>query len=142
IMWAKDLGRSLDWAETRRELDSTRVAYYGLSWGAVLGPIMLAVHDRLKVGVWISGGLEGQDGLPEADPVQFLGLGHQPVLMLNGRYDFWLPVEESQSPMFKLLGTPATEKRSVLSDSGHSPPMEVINKEGLDWLDRYLGPIQ
>ena len=141
FMWAKDLGRSLDWIETRPDLDAKRVAYYGASWGGLLGPVMLAVHDRLRVGVLVGGGLESQGCLPEADPYNFLGLVHQPVLMVNGRYDFFFPVEDTQVPMFKLLGTPAKDKRHVVLEAGHVPPNDVLTQEVLDWLDRYLGPI-
>jgi eukaryotic-like serine/threonine-protein kinase len=139
-MWAKDLGRSLDWIATRPDLDSKRVAFYGASWGAVLAPVMLALDDRLKVGILLGGGLEAQDSLPEADPFHFLGLVHQPVLMVNGRYDFFFPVEETQVPMFKGLGTPAKDKRHVVLEAGHTPPNDVLTQEVLDWLDRYLGP--
>ena len=141
FMWAKDLGRSLDWIETRPDLDAKRVAYYGASWGALLGPVMLAVDDRLRVGVLVGGGLESQGCLPEVDPYNFLGLVHQPVLMVNGRYDFFFPVEDTQVPMFKLLGTPAKDKRHVVLEAGHVPPNDVLTQEVLDWLDRYLGPI-
>jgi len=140
IMWAKDLGRSLDWIATRPDLDSRRVAYYGASWGAFLGPLMLAVDNRFKAGVLVGGGLEAQEAFPESDPFQFLGLVHQPVLMVNGRYDFFFPVEETQVPMFKGLGTPAKDKRHVVLEAGHVPPNDVLTKEVLDWLDRYLGP--
>jgi dienelactone hydrolase len=140
IMWSRDLGRTIDWAETRKDLDVGRLAYYGASWGAFLGPVMMAVENRIKVGVWVGGGLEAQDCLPEADPFNFLGLVHQPVLMVNGRYDFFFPVEETQVPMFKLLGTPAKDKRHLVLEAGHVPPNEVLTKEVLDWLDRYLGP--
>jgi len=140
IMWAKDLGRSLDWIATRPDLDAKRVAFYGASWGAFLGPLMLAVDERLKVGVLVGGGLEAQEALPESDPFQFLGLVHQPVLMVNGRYDFFFPVEETQVPMFKGLGTPAKDKRHVVLEAGHVPPNDVLTQEVLDWLDRYLGP--
>ena len=139
-MWAKDLGRSLDWIATRPDLDAKRVAYYGASWGAFLGPLMLAVDERLKVGVLVGGGLEAQEALPESDPFHFLGLVHQPVLMVNGRYDFFFPVEETQVPMFKGLGTPAKDKRHVVLEAGHVPPNDVLTQEVLDWLDRYLGP--
>ncbi|MHC4331897.1 MAG: SUMF1/EgtB/PvdO family nonheme iron enzyme, partial [Planctomycetota bacterium] len=50
IQMAKDLSRSIDYLETRDDIDSERIAYYGTSWGAVLGPIMLAVEDRLDTG--------------------------------------------------------------------------------------------
>src|SRR6202171_3542302 len=48
IQQAKDLRRSLDYLETRPEIDRERFAYYGISWGAVDGPIMLAVENRFK----------------------------------------------------------------------------------------------
>src|SRR6185436_610389 len=38
IQWSKDLGRTIDYMETRNDLDHKKVAYYGLSWGAGLGP--------------------------------------------------------------------------------------------------------
>ena len=139
IQWAKDLGRSIDWIETRPDLDAKHLAYYGASWGAFLGPVMLAVDERIKVGLFVGGGLESQESLPEVDPFNFLGLVHQPVLMVNGRYDFFFPVEETQVPMFKLLGTPAKDKRHVVLEAGHVPPNEVLTREVLDWLDRYLG---
>ena len=139
-MWSKDLGRSLDWVETRKDLDAKRIAYYGASWGAFLGPVMMAVDERLQVGLWVGGGLEAQESLPEADPFNFLALVHQPVLMVNGRYDFFFPVEDTQVPMFKGLGTPAKDKRHVVLEAGHVPPNDVLTREVLDWLDRYLGP--
>ena len=142
IMWSKDLGRSLDWIETRKDLDPKRIAFYGASWGAFLGPVMLAVNERIKVGVLVGGGLEAQSSLPEADPFNFLGLVHQPVLMVNGRYDFFFPVEETQVPMFKLFGAATKDKRHVVLEAGHVPPNDVLTKEVLDWLDRYLGPAE
>ncbi len=61
--------------------------------------------------------------------------------MLNGRHDFYFPLERSQAPMFRLLATPPADKRHRIFESGHVPNerQEVI-KEILDWLDRYLGP--
>jgi hypothetical protein len=65
-----------------------------------------------------------------------------PILMINGRHDFTLLWETSQVPMFERLGTPQTDKRHRVFESGHYPTerQEVI-KEVLDWLDRYLGPV-
>jgi pimeloyl-ACP methyl ester carboxylesterase len=65
-----------------------------------------------------------------------------PVLMLNGRYDHYFPVETSQRPMFRLLGTPPSQKRQVIYDGGHFIPRPQLIKETLDWLDRYLGPVR
>lgn len=140
IMWSKDLGRSIDWAETRKDLDTRRLAYYGASWGAALGPVMLAVEDRIHAGVFVGGGLGLQDCLPEVDPFHFASQVKQPVLMVNGRYDFFFPVEATQDPLFKLLGAPAKDKRHVVLEAGHVPPNDVLTREVLDWLDRTLGP--
>ncbi len=63
------------------------------------------------------------------------------TLMLNGRYDADFPMETSQIPMFRFLGTPEKDKRHVVFESGHVPPMQGVIKEALDWLDRYLGPV-
>ena len=51
IQWAKDLRRSIDYLETRAEIDMKKLAFYGFSWGACMGAIMPAVEDRLSVSV-------------------------------------------------------------------------------------------
>ena len=140
VAWAKDLKRSIDYLETRGDVDTTKLAYYGLSWGGRIGGIMLAVEPRLKVAVLNIAGLRAQKAFPEAEPVYFIPRIHIPVLMLNGRYDFYFPVESSQNPMFDLLGTPPSLKRHVIAEGSHYVPRPVLIKETLDWLDRYLGP--
>jgi hypothetical protein len=63
--------------------------------------------------------------------------------MLNGRDDFFFPLESSQTPLFQALGTPAKDKRRVLYDGGHTDfvnRMDVV-KQALDWFDHYLGPV-
>jgi hypothetical protein len=44
--WAKDLGRSIDYLETREDIDTGRLAYYGLSMGASAGLVLTAVEKR------------------------------------------------------------------------------------------------
>jgi hypothetical protein len=62
--------------------------------------------------------------------------------MLNGRSDYFYPLETSQLPLYRSLGTPAQDKRHVLFDSGHLLPRNEVIRETLDWLDRYLGPVK
>jgi len=62
--------------------------------------------------------------------------------MMNGRYDFEVPLDTCQEPFFRLLGTPSPDKRHLLFDSGHRPPETLAMKEALNWLDRYLGPVK
>jgi formylglycine-generating enzyme required for sulfatase activity len=39
VQWAKDFFRAVDYLETRRDIDTERLAYYSLSMGAFFGPI-------------------------------------------------------------------------------------------------------
>jgi eukaryotic-like serine/threonine-protein kinase len=142
IDWSKDLGRTIDYVETRRDLDHKKLAFYGLSWGAVEAPVLTAVEDRIKVDILVSGGLEFQDTLPEVEPANFAPRVRQPVLMVNGRYDYIFPLTLSQAPLFRLFGAPDKDKRRVVCESGHVPPNDLMMKEILDWLDRYLGPVK
>lgn len=140
IMWAKDALRAIDYAETRPELDHERLAYYGYSWGAVMGGLIPALDTRIKVSVLALGGLNYERSLPEVDIINFLPHLKQPTLMLNGRYDFYFPVVSNQEPFFRLLGSPKDQKKHLLYETGHNIPRNELIKETLNWLDQYLGP--
>ncbi len=141
VMWSKDLRRSIDYLESRDDLARYNVAFLGFSWGAALGPMLAALEPRLKVAVLLVGGFYLQKALPEADVINFAPQVTIPVLMLNGKYDFFYPTEASQLPLFRLLGTPADRKRYVVYETGHTIPRAELIKETLDWLDKYLGPV-
>ena len=142
IMWAKDLSRTIDYLETRNDIDTSRLAYYGSSWGAAISPIMLAADKRIKAAVLRGGGLTSEPVLPEVDPFNYLPRVKIPVLMLNGKYDFFLPMESSQKPFFKWLGTPDKNKVIRRYESGHGVPRIERIKETIAWLDRYFGPVK
>ena len=141
IFWSKDLGRTIDYIGTRNDLDHKRIGYVGFSWGAALGAILPAVEERIKTVILVGGGFEFQKTRPEVDAINFAPRVRQPVLMVNGRYDHFFPVDSSQEPMFRLLGAPGKDKRYVIFESSHVPPNELLIKEMLDWLDHYLGPL-
>jgi formylglycine-generating enzyme required for sulfatase activity/dienelactone hydrolase/predicted Ser/Thr protein kinase len=143
IMLYKDLARTLDYLETRpADFDINRVGYFGLSWGALIAPIMGALEKRIKVFILEGGGLI-TGPRPECDPLNFAPRYIAPTLLLNGRYDMGFPLETSAKPFFQLLGTPAKDKRMVLFDGGHLPPLTTdVKREMLLWLDRYLGPVR
>jgi dienelactone hydrolase len=142
VMWVKDFRRSVDYLETRPDVDAAKLAYYGISWGGVMGGIIPAVEPRIQAAVLYVAGLGQQRALPEVEPIHFLPRITVPVLMLNGRFDHYFPVETSQRPFFNLLGTPADRKRQVIVDGGHFVPRNQLIGESLDWLDRYLGPVR
>jgi dienelactone hydrolase len=140
IMWRKDIGRTIDYLETRKDIQVDKLAYLGWSWGGFMGGIMPAVEKRIKVVVLNVGGMEMHKTLPEVDQINFIPRVTQPVLMLNGKHDMFFPVETSQKPMFNLLGTPAKDKKIVICESGHLVPRTEFVRESLMWLDKYLGP--
>jgi dienelactone hydrolase len=142
VFWTKDFQRSIDYLETRTEIDHSKLAYYGLSSGAALGPIFLALEDRIKVGVLEAGGFEPVIGPQEINQLNYAVRVKAPILMINGKHDYWYTLEESIMPMYRFLGTPKEHKHLVLFDSGHDiPNRNKVMKEILDWLDRYLGPV-
>ena len=142
IAWSKDLGRSIDYLETRPEIDHNKLAYEGVSWGGAMGSLLPAVEDRIKTCVLLVPGFYLQKVLPEVDQLNFAPRVKVPVLMLNGRFDFFYPVETSQEPMYRLLGPPKENKRRVVYETGHNLPRNETIKETVDWLDRYLGPVK
>jgi pimeloyl-ACP methyl ester carboxylesterase len=135
----RDLARSIDYLETRPDIDHARIGFHFVSGDT--GVILTALEPRFKVSVLQASGLSGQPA-PEFDPINFATRVRVPTLMINGRYDFELPVETAQDPLFDLLGLPSEDKRHVVLEGGHLPwhRQEVIDHV-LAWLDRYLGPV-
>jgi Dienelactone hydrolase and related enzymes len=142
IMWRQDIGRIIDYLETRNDILTDKVGYFGFSWGARLGGLFPAVEKRIKAVVLHVGGLKMKKSFPEVDPFNFLPRVYQPVLMLNGEYDVYFPVETSQKPMFNMLGTPVEDKKILIYDTGHLVPRTELIKETLAWYDKYLGPVK
>jgi dienelactone hydrolase len=142
VRWGKDFGRTLDYLESRGDFDVSKTAYYGYSLGAWEALPILGVERRLRTAILLTGGLDPTPLPPEIDPVTFLPRVELPVLMLGGRYDFIVPVEAWQKPLFNLFATPGEHKRLVIfENAGHVPPRLELIREVLDWLDRYLGPV-
>jgi dipeptidyl aminopeptidase/acylaminoacyl peptidase len=143
VAWRKDLGRSVDYLQTRADIDASKLGYIGYSMGAEVAPILLAQDRRFSAAVLLSGGLTFFFGkLPEVNAVNFLPRMTTPVLMVNGKYDSILPTTTAQEPFFQQLGTPAAHKRRVVLDAGHTVTTpethNALLKEVLDWLDKYL----
>lgn len=141
IMWMKDIIRSVDYLETRPDIQIDKIGYYGLSWGARFAALCLAVEKRFKTGVLISGGISIHTPLEEVAEYTYLPRVKIPVLMLNGLHDHCcFPVEAAQKPFFNLLGTDAKNKKHVLfENAAHLPARADLINESFEWFDRYLG---
>jgi dienelactone hydrolase len=139
-----DIRRSLEYLESRPDIDAQRIGYVGFSFGGALGRFLAGPgFERLEALILVASGIPlGTPPPPHRDGVNFAPRVRTPVLMINGRYDSTYPVETSIEPLFRLFGAPEADKKLLLYDSGHVPqPALLWIKEALDWLDRYLGPV-
>jgi len=140
IQWEREVSRTVDYLGSRPDIDSTKLAYLGFSWGGRLGGVILAIEPRFQAAVLAVAGLNFRSALPEVDDINYLPRVHTPVLMLNGKYDNTFPLETAAKPMFDRLGTPPEQKRNVIAGGVHYVPRTTLIRETLAWLDRYLGP--
>lgn len=141
IKWTQDFSRSIDYLETRPDIDASRIGYYGHSWGSRIGGIIPAVEDRLKATILITGGFMHRNR-PEADAINYVPRIKMPVLMLNGKYDMSLNFETAVKPFYDLLGTPEKDKYVYVYETDHFVPKSEMIKETLNFLDRYFGPVK
>jgi tRNA A-37 threonylcarbamoyl transferase component Bud32/dienelactone hydrolase len=140
IQMVKDIRRSIDYLETRQEIDTQKLAYLGVSWGGCYGALIPAVEDRLKVSIVYAGGLS-RITQPEVDPINYVTRVKIPTLMLQGIYDRNVYYEHEARPMFDLLGTPDNHKKMITYETDHIVPRNEFIKESLAWLDKYFGPV-
>ena len=141
IAWSRDLGRAIDWLETRPDIDRARLAYWGVSVGGDAGVALSALEPRLRVSILQGTGIWGDD-TPDSDSYDHAPRLRIPVLMLNGRYDFATPLDTAQRPLFDLLGSAPGDKRHAVFETGHALPLSDVSRELLPFLDRHLGPVR
>jgi dienelactone hydrolase len=141
VRWVTEMRRSIDYAFSRADIDTTRLAYVGTSWGARNGGTALAIEPRIRTAILNVPGINANEVRPEEDPVNFLPRIRMPVLMLSGRYDSVFPYESSQVPFLRLLGSPPGSKKQVLFEGGHFLPRNLWVSETTRWLDQQLGPV-
>jgi pimeloyl-ACP methyl ester carboxylesterase len=138
IRGVTDLRRSIDYLETRSDIDSNAFAYFGHSWGGLNGAVVLAQEPRLRTGIIYVGFLRTLSG-PEVDPAVALPRVRLPVLMLSSEYDPAVPLENARR-YFELIGAREPDKKHVIEQGGHFVPRERLIGETLAWLDARLGP--
>jgi eukaryotic-like serine/threonine-protein kinase len=86
--WREELGRAIDYLASRRDVDSRRLGWIGISEGADTMLPLLAVEKRIGAAVLYSGGSGLRSDLPPSEqPYNYVPRVTQPVLMLNGRWD-------------------------------------------------------
>lgn len=141
IYTVKDLRRTIDYLDTRPDIKRSAIGYFGYSWGGVNGPVAMAQEPRIRVGIIDIGLLPPMAATPEVDPVNSLPRVRVPTLMFSGEFDSMVPKENS-ARYFSLIGTASPQKRHVIAIGGHFIPRELLIRETLDWLDKYLGQVE
>ena len=131
IKWGKDYKRTIDYIVSREDMVASNLTYHGLSWGGYMANILLAIDERVKSATLYVAGLAFQKSKKEVESYHYTTRITMPVLMLNGEFDQFFPLETSQIPMFKLLGTKEEDKKHYVSKTGHFVPKEVLIKEHL-----------
>ena len=140
IMWGKDMKRSIDVIESRADLDASNLMYFGVSWGGEMANIMIPIEPRIKRAVLLVAGLLFEEAKPEVEAASYTPFIKVPILMLNGKYDYFFPSETSQKPMFELIGTNKNDKYWYLYESSHTVPLDEFTKKVKIFLDKYSKP--
>jgi dienelactone hydrolase len=134
-----DVHVACDYIDTREDLNSEEIAYYGVSWGGGIAPYILALEDRIKVGILALFGLSSFEKymFKEFDQVDYLPRVRIPMLLLGGKYDLDFTLEQ-QKAFYDLLGTPKDMKKWMTYESAHNIPRKYLINESVDWLDKYF----
>jgi eukaryotic-like serine/threonine-protein kinase len=142
VQWSKEVSRTVDYLETREDVDADRLAFVGLSLGGYYGPIFVAMEPRFGASVFIAGGLSTgmEKTAAEIHPLNHAPRITAPTLMVSGRWDFLRDIELEQQPLYDAIGLEEPEKRFAILDGGHMPDWNGVIRETLDWLGLHLGP--
>jgi DNA-binding winged helix-turn-helix (wHTH) protein/dienelactone hydrolase len=145
LLWQHDLSATIDYLESRPDMNAQSIGYLGISRGASFaGAINLAIEKRVRAAVLASGGIWIHTPLhPMIDLIHYAPRITIPVLMLSGRYDHIYPYEQSQKRTFGLLGTAADKKAQIAYDTGHfTIPPNMVAADVTDWFDKHLGRVR
>lgn len=144
-----DLRRAVDFIASRPELDSSRLAFFGASFGGLVGTVFVGIDERVKAAALAlaGGGLNlmfgAQGASPKVDeflsvvePLNFVGrISPRPLLMLNAKRDETVPPIAARW-LYAKAGEP---KDIIWYDSRHHEiPMEQAFGEAVNWFDRHL----
>ncbi len=140
IQQSKDLGRSIDFLDTRSDIDHKRMAYMGVSMAASWGVVFTALETRFRAVIFLDGGFFEGNPLPGIDQADFAPRLKAPVIMIGGKYDWF---QLGRDSMLRMFGTPPADKKAVLLDTAHnvSEQRSDLVREVVAWLDKYLGKV-
>ncbi len=136
IAWVGDTYKTLDYLETRNDIDTDNIFYLGMSYGALFNTHTLLFENRYKGAILYVGGVFPTYP-PLVDGINHMPRIDTPFLMLNGEQDYLVP-KSAAMYFYQSTGTPEKDKKIVFYDSGHWPlPRNQMIKETLDFIKKY-----
>jgi dienelactone hydrolase len=142
---SRDLGRSLDYLQSRPDIAGDKLGYMGVSMGAAEGVIYATLaQDRLGAVVLLDGGFFLDQPPAGGDQADFAPRLKKPVLMVNGRYDFTFSFDRAQLPLYRMLGTASADKQHIVLETPHDVTAlrPALVSAVLGFLDKYLGRVR
>lgn len=160
VQVAVDSRRAFDVLAARPDVDSQRIGYAGLSFGAMMGATLSGVDTRFKCFVFMVG-LEGLArhykesplfaGMREKTPkddferflkdiapvdnIHYIGKATAPMFFQAARFDWGVPVEHTYD-FFKAAGS--QQKTLEWYDTGHMLNSRQATTDRIDWLRKQL----
>ena len=160
VQLVQDLQRAVDVLIARDDVDPSRIAYVGGSYGGAMGALFAGIERRLKAAVLFvpDGGLVAHftnpdgtpdgplAGLPAADrdrwlaamrpiePIRFVGRATAALLLQNGRQDQFVTTEDAEA-----LHAAAPAGRTVRWYDGDHGLTPAAKAERWAWLAPLIG---
>lgn len=135
IQCVQDAMCTLDYLETREDINSDEMVGLGFSNGADKLITALAMDSRFDRATLLSVGYHNwHKDRPIIDSFQYTPHIHLPVLLVTGIHDNLYTYENSQIPLFKDLGS--QDKLHVLMEGGHVPEINEVVTHVDRWLRR------
>jgi serine/threonine protein kinase/formylglycine-generating enzyme required for sulfatase activity len=141
IQRATETRRGLDYLETRKDLDASRIGFMAQSAGTGTGLIVTALDPRYRSVLLIGSGISPRSisDAAASNRINFAPRITAPKFMLHGRYDEDTPFTTYAEPLYRMLREP---KRLQVYDGGHMPPIDVFIPTIRRWFDETLGPVE
>jgi predicted esterase len=134
--WTVDTHKTLDYLETRQDMDSKNFFYLGMSYGSLFTTHTLLFEDRYNAALHYVGGAVPTYP-PMSDGINHLPRIKTPFLMLNGEDDYLVP-KSSALTLYNFSGTPEEDKKIIFYNSGHWPlPRNQMIKESLATMEEF-----
>jgi len=135
-----DIQRGIDLLETIPQVDNTRMAYVGHSYGATWGGVLAGLETRLKVYVLMAGYAQVSENdtpqVPELDAIRYLPYAAPAAYLFQfAQQDAFINQEEAQ-----LYFDTANEPKTMLwYDIDHYNLQFLSQADRLAWLGEQLG---